>query len=172
VSRLTDFYRCETTDIEGRRIEEIWGWSDDELEVVHDFAQWLFPLPEPSVYNPDAPLLTDDDIATFRHDPVLQANVRKSLDRILTFLGLAMTGSRVVEGPNFAERARDVWQEPNHNWLRVTRILRSLMLLGLENDALALFEWLDATYGSRRFPITAETFRYWAGVVKSHASEL
>jgi hypothetical protein len=162
VSRLTDFYRCETTDIEGRRIEEIWGWSDDELEVVHDFAQWLFPLPEPSMYNPDAPRLSREDIAIFREDPTLQANVRKSLKRILTFLGLVMTGSQVVEGPNFSERAAVVWHAPNHNWLRVTRILRSLMLLGLEKEAGALYRWLDATYASRRFPITAETFAYWA----------
>jgi hypothetical protein len=87
------------------------------------------------------------------------------------FLGLTLTGAgQVVEGPNFTSRAADVWAAPNHNWLRVTRILRSLTLLGLENEARALFKWLDETYGSRRFPITAETFRYWAGAIK-HGSD-
>jgi hypothetical protein len=72
----------------------------------------------------------------------------------------------VAEGPNFTARVPDVWAAPNHNWLRVTRILRSLRLLGLEGEARALYEWLKTLYGSRRFPITADTFRYWTEAVQ------
>jgi hypothetical protein len=36
VSHLTDFYSGAAPDTEGRRIHEIWAWSDDELEIVHD----------------------------------------------------------------------------------------------------------------------------------------
>ena len=161
MSRLLSFYRG--TDAEGRRLEEIWSWDDGELEAVHDFIQWLFPLPEPSRFNPDAPLLTETDIAAFRGDEQLRANLRRSFERILTFLGLALSeDGKVVEGPNFARRARDLWAYPNHNWLRVTRILRSLRLLGLEDEAQALYERLAEFHRGRRFPITADTFRYWA----------
>src|SRR5260370_19373303 len=66
MSRLVDFYRGEATDREGRFLRDLWAWGDDDLEAVHDFIQWLFPLPEPSRYNPDAPLLTDENIAPFR----------------------------------------------------------------------------------------------------------
>jgi hypothetical protein len=166
MSQLTDFYRGTAPDTEGRRIQEIWAWSDDDLEVVHDHIQWLFPLPEPSQFNPDAPLLSDQDISTFRADETVQANLRKSFERILAFVGLTRTGSgEVIEGPNFSTRKADVWAAPNHNWLRVTRILRSLTLLGLESEAQALYRWLDATYNSRRFPITAETFQFWTAAV-------
>src|SRR5262245_5587601 len=65
VSRLLDFYRGEGTDAEGRRLDDILAWRDGRLEAVHDFIQWLFPLPEPSRFNPDAPLLTPHDIAAF-----------------------------------------------------------------------------------------------------------
>jgi hypothetical protein len=167
MSRLTDFYSGRAPDTEGRWIQDIWDWSDDDLEVVHDYIQWLFPLKEPSQFNADAPLLTDDDIAEFQRDLVLRGNLYTSFNRILAFLGLQMTVIKVTEAPNFWKREKDVWSYPNHNWLRVTRILRSLSLLGFADQALALFRWLDATYSSRRYPITAETFAYWADAVGS-----
>jgi hypothetical protein len=166
VSQLIDFYRGEGTDAEGRRLDDILSWSNGRLEAVHDFIQWLFPLPEPSRFNPDAPLLTPDDIAAFRQDPALRNNLRRSFERILQFLGLQEQGGEVVEGPNLVRRAQGVWDHPNHNWLRVTRILRSLHLLGLEAEAEALYRRLEEFHASRRFPIGDDTFRFWTGAVR------
>ncbi|MBY0524665.1 MAG: hypothetical protein K2R98_14775 [Gemmataceae bacterium] len=162
MSRLVEFYRGHATDTEARLLAEMWGWKDNQLELTHDFIQWMFPLPEPSSFNPDAPLLTEEDIAAFKSDPLLQANVRTSFQRILTFLGLsARSGGRVMEGVNFAERSLRVWMVPNHNWHRVTRIVKSIRLLGLEGEALGLYAWLKAVYKKGRFPIPADTFQYW-----------
>ncbi|HEV3255237.1 MAG TPA: opioid growth factor receptor-related protein [Gemmataceae bacterium] len=167
MSRLVEFYRSEATDAEGRFLKDVWAWEDGELEAVHDFIQWLFPLPEPSRFNPDAPLLTEEDVAAFRSDPLLQANLRQSFVRMLAFLGLSVAeDGGVVEGPHFTRRAVAVWSFPNHNWLRITRIMRSLRLLGLEAEARALYDRLDTLFGSRRFPIPADTFRYWTEAVR------
>jgi hypothetical protein len=166
MSRLVEFYRGAATDTEGRRLEEVWGWDDDSLEAVHDFIQWLFPLPEPSNFNPDAPLLTAADVAAFRADALLRSRLRRSFERFLSFLGLTIDeGGRVAEGPNFVARVRDAWAYPNHNWLRVSRVLRSLTLLGLEAEARALYDWLSAAYQGRRFPIPTDTFGYWSAAV-------
>ena len=166
MSRLVDFYRGLETNTEGRFLNDILAWPDDDLEAVHDFIQWLFPLPEPSQYNPDAPLLTNEDIAGFKSDPVLQANLMRSFERILAFLGLSLSANgRVVDGQNFTARVPDAWAIPNHNWLRITRILRSLMLLGMSAQAQALYERLEAIYTSKKFPIAANSFRYWTGAV-------
>jgi hypothetical protein len=73
----------------------------------------------------------------------------------------------IGECPNFKARAADVWTMPNHNWLRITRILRSLTLLGLEREAQALYACLSDFYRTRRFPIPASTFRYWTGAVRT-----
>jgi len=167
MSRLVDFYRGDATDIEGRWLSEILAWDDEEFELVHDFIQWLFPLEEPSRFNPDAPLLTATDRAELQCDPVIRENLLKSYSRILTFLGLSRNDAGGIdEGPNFSRRADDVWQSPNHNWLRITRILRSLYLVGLEAEARQLYARLDAIYTSRRFPITAETFGYWTEAIR------
>lgn len=167
MSQLVDFYRGQALDTEGRRLEDIWDWSDREFEFVHDFIQWLFPLPEPSQFNPDAPLLTRNDIAAFQSDEQLRLNLRKSFERILTFLGLRQDADgAILEGENFAARTADVWDYPNHNWLRITRILRSLTLLGLEPQAQALYRRLETFYRSRRLPIPEDTFRYWSRAVQ------
>jgi hypothetical protein len=82
-------------------------------------------------------------------------------------LGLQQTGDgEIVEAPNFPRRALDVWDYQNHNWLRITRILRSLHLLGLEAEAQALYRRLEDFHGRRRFPIDHNTFRYWTDAVR------
>ncbi len=49
------FYRGEAADARGRWWRDILAKSDEWLEATHDYIQWLFPLPERSAFNPDAP---------------------------------------------------------------------------------------------------------------------
>lgn len=167
MSQLLDFYRGAGVDARGRRLEQIWAWSDADLEAVHDFIQWLFPLPERSAYNPNAPLLSDEEIAAFAADESLRGRLLRSYERFLAFAGLLRRpDGSVADGPNLARREPDVWQGFNHNWLRITRVLRSLTLLGLADEAGAFFAWLRAAYEGRRYPIEASTFRYWSEAVR------
>jgi hypothetical protein len=167
MSQLLDFYRGQKADSEGRFLSKIWRWKDNELEFTHDFIQWMFPLPEPSRFNADGPILTEEDIAAFQGDPLLRANLRKSFGRFLKFLGLsATTDGPIMEGANFADRSLQVWMYPNHNWLRITRIIRSLRLLGLQTESLAFFTWLEAINKKRKFLIPADTFQYWTEAAK------
>jgi hypothetical protein len=70
-------------------------------------------LPEPSRFNPDAPLLTEEGITAFRSDDLLQANLLKSLQRMLAFLGLSLArNGQVLEASNFSARAPEVWCSP------------------------------------------------------------
>jgi hypothetical protein len=167
MSQLVEFYRGAARDSEGRLLKEMWDWSDDQLETRHDYIQWMFPLAEPSQFNRFAPLLTEEDIAAFREDAHLQAQLQKSFERILAFLGLSQgEDGKVVEGPNFAGRMPEVWSVMNHNWLRITRIISSLRILGREAKARALYDCLEAFYRSVRFPIPADTFQYWTEAVQ------
>jgi hypothetical protein len=161
MSGITEFYRGTASDAEGRTLEAIWAFSDRDLESIHDFIQWLFPLREPSGFNPNAPLLTDADIAAFRSDAALRSNLLRSLEVFLAFLGLTLVNGRVVEGADF-ERKKDVFRFPNHNWLRITRVLASTRILGIEDASQAFFEFLREYLASGRSGITAETFQYWS----------
>jgi hypothetical protein len=141
MSPLIAFYSGAGRDAAGRTIDQIWSWDHRRLEMVHDFIQWLFPLPEPSRFNPDAPLLTSADIQAFRENADLQARVLRSLDLMLDFLGLARDNAVILRGSDFA---RAHWLAPlNHNHLRLTRILLFLKYAGLRAQAEGLLSCLE-----------------------------
>ena len=158
------FYAGQRPDHRGRLLSEIQSWDFDQLEDVHDFIQWLFPLPEPSPVNPAAPTLDRATIEEFRRRPDLQAALLASFRTMLAFYGFELgseTPPQIRRAPNFAERSAN-WLSPNnHNHLRITRILRALRLLGLEAHAQAFFEALDAVYKEMPSRITATTYDFW-----------
>ena len=51
-SQLVNFYLGDAPDNQGRMIDEILSWKDEQLEDVHDYIQWLFPLKERSAFTP------------------------------------------------------------------------------------------------------------------------
>jgi hypothetical protein len=160
MSRLLEFYQGRGLDSEGRTLAQLWDFSDEEMEDYHDFIQWMFPLCEPSQFNPNAPLLTDEDITSFGADPALKAHLLRSLDRFLDFIGLARREGRIEPGLAFRQK-REVWTIPNHNWLRITRVLHSLRILGLQEDAQRFFACLEALNSRGEARISPSTLSYW-----------
>ena len=154
MSKLTEFYDETGEDDEGRKIHEIWMQNDAYFEFCHDYIQWLFPLQEPSNFNPDAPLLTDEDIQVFRANPDLRNNVRNSLVRFLDFLGIK----------NDTTYNKLMFEFPNHNWFRITRVLKSLRLLGLESEAIAFYKFLKKIHEEDGL-VTDNSFSYWKEAV-------
>ena len=162
---LLAFYRGDGRDIEGRTHAEILAWSDARFEAVHDYIQWLFPLPEPSGANPLAPLLTPGVAEAFRESEEMRSRLRAAYTRMLSFYGLVFRSHGEVVPAAFYPQRAQTWLTPwNHNHLRLTRILRSLRLLGLEQESAALFGALEQIYEAEppdHWRISAETFRYW-----------
>jgi hypothetical protein len=162
--RLTRFFAGGADD-DGRTFDEILGWDDARLEMVHDYIQWIFPLPERSGANPWAPVLDAGTIAAIRNGAEMQGRLRAAFERMLVFYGFALEGDAVVQGPRFAIASRNWLHAANHNHLRLTRMLRSLRVLGLEREAAGFWEALRALYerenGSGRRTITPETFAFW-----------
>ena len=151
---LVSFYLNNAPDSEGRTLAEIWAMSDDELMDAHDIVQWLFPLTEPSQFNPSAPVLTEKQIENFHEDERLRDNLLKSFRRFMQVFGL-----RYKNGEVFQLETRDIWMSLNHNWLRFTRILKSLTILGLPDEALAFFHFLEKKIGN------VPSMAYWRAAV-------
>lgn len=170
-SSLLSFYRGAAPDDRGRMIAEIIAWPDQDLEWHHDFIQWLFPLRERSGANPGAPTLTPSDIAAFRAEPALRAQLRAAFERMLWFYGFTLDtvggAPRVRKDPDWEQRHQNWLQPYNHNFLRISRILQCLMLLGLPAEARALFAALEELYGSEEGrPIGETTWGYWRRAVQ------
>src|SRR5262245_49456099 len=129
-------YYSGQPDSTGRRLDELLAWTDDHLEAVHDYIQWMFPTRQPSGVNPFAPLVTDATARAFAADASLRTRVRASLERMLAFYGLRRNADRVeIDPARFASRAANWLHAGNHNHLRLTRIIDSLAELGLREDA-------------------------------------
>ena len=115
------------------------------MEAEHDYIQWLFPLREITLHNPNAPIVNDSGIEAFTNDPLLRRNLLQSLSLMLRFYGLVMNDA---EGRNIviilADKSRNsVWlRKYNHNYQRLARILKCLMIFGFEEYAGALYECL------------------------------
>ncbi len=154
MNRLISFYLNEQPDREGRTIEQIWAMTDDELMETHDVIQWLFPLAEASKFHPTSPVLTDKQIAAFHGDARLRENLLTSFCRFMKVFGLAY-----IDGDVRQMSHRDIWLSLNHNWLRFTRILKSLTILGLNDEAMALFKFLETKIGN------VPSMSYWRNAV-------
>ncbi len=172
-SRILEFYSGAEPDYAGRYLREIQRWPDEPLEGVHDYIQWLFPLPERSGFNVTAPILTPESIEEFRMRPELLENLRVSFVRMLHFYGFeARFDERisVARAADFAVKAAGWLSWSNHNHLRITRILRCLSVLGLDAEAAAFFDCLSEIYQEEQKKaepaISEETMCYWAKAVR------
>jgi hypothetical protein len=157
---LVEFYASRSPDFRGRMIDDVWRMSFEELEYTHDYIQWLFPLRERSAVQPDVPVLDSAAISVFA-SPDMRARVVRSAEVMAAFYGFVMTNGKLELAPNAKER-QAVWlTRGNHNFLRLTRIMKSLATLSLPDLSTA---WLDAlahVYETNANVIGAETWRYW-----------
>jgi hypothetical protein len=157
MSKLTEFYDESGVDCDGRKIADIWKEDDEYFEYCHNYVQWLFPIPEPSNFNPDAPLLTEDDIKIFKANPTIQLNLRASFHRYLAFFGLVAMNGEVIATEAFEPI---LFKFANHNWFRITRVLKSLRLLGCEKEATAFYSYLKKIHEEKGW-VSDNSFSYW-----------
>jgi hypothetical protein len=177
-----DFYMGRTrNEPNGPTMKEILEeWSDGRLEDEHQYIQWLFPLRTFSHYNPSAPLLNDELVGAL-NTLDLHCRMGRSFNRMMRFYGLTYNlksqkrdpgkGSSLPElmrAPNYAER-RKIWLTPgNHNFLRITRMLKCLTEVGLKKlNADPFLEILTDIYKKEGKGIISEkTFKFWQNAVR------
>ena len=166
MNRLLAFYSAEHPDDRGRLLEDILGQDDRWLETTHDYIQWLFPLRERSGANASAPVLDEDVIRAFREDALLRRRLLDSWLRMLSFYGLTVRQGRIVKADHWADRKHDWFTQPTHNDLRITRILKSLSLLGLHEEAARFLACLETLRRSEAdCGVCDEAIAYWREAV-------
>lgn len=164
--KLVQFYRGEIPTNDGDFLDDIiFHWKYEQLEGCHSYVQWMFPMKEGSMFHPEVPRLTDEEIAIFKADPYLQSSIDVAFFKMMDFYGFKI--SRTEVSPL-------AWQEPgrhknpkwwldhfNHNFLRITRILKSTRYLGKEPLAAMLWNVLQSLKEEHLAVISENTFEYW-----------
>ena len=127
--RIIGFLDGSLPDYKGRHHKDILAFSDEELESCHDQIQWMFPLHEGSKFAETCPILTKEVVGLFG-SAVLE-NIMLAVNRMVDFYGL---GEEPV-----TDKHKEWCVNGNHNLLRITRMIRCLRLVGLDEEALSLY---------------------------------
>jgi hypothetical protein len=144
-SAIVAFLEGAGPDHRGRPIDAVLVFDNPALETVHDYIQWLFPLPEPSAFNPHAPVLSASDIEEIKISGRAQANLRMASERMKRF---------------YSEN-RQWLRAHDHNHLRITRIIRSLCLLAGRSEAQSFYGTIEQLETEAGNPVASEARRYW-----------
>ncbi|CAG5983894.1 unnamed protein product [Menidia menidia] len=111
-----------------------WYGNYEDLEHVHTFIQWLFPLQEPGM-NHEAKTLTPEEIQEFLRSDDAKQNLLKSYKLMLDFYGIEMSDEETGElqkATHWEQRFNNL-NSHTHNSLRITRILKCLGTLGFQH---------------------------------------
>ena len=133
-------------DYQHRTLKQIWAFSDAKIESTHDFIQWVFPTLEASKSVFDGLKMTPDELELVRQSNVATSSILQSSEWFMGFL----------------ERS-DTWKRSyDHNHLRVTRMLESLVLVGKGQKAKELFTMLtNDNLCTRKGWLEDTTLNYW-----------
>eukprot|EP01062_Namystynia_karyoxenos_P052099 TRINITY_DN4138_c1_g4_i1.p2 TRINITY_DN4138_c1_g4~~TRINITY_DN4138_c1_g4_i1.p2 ORF type:complete len:182 (+),score=53.95 TRINITY_DN4138_c1_g4_i1:407-952(+) len=117
----------------------------DWLERTHHYIQFMFPKKDGGVAGAHAPLLTDEDIAVLVGDQSCTRRLLQAYELIIDFWGFERDGDAGLRRkPDSEERFENITAH-DHNYLRITRVVRSLTLLRQRPLAVQLVEaFLDA----------------------------
>jgi len=157
MSRAVRFYQDKKSG-SSFTYSQVMAMSEHEWEAHHNFIQWLFPNNEKSMVVPDAPLTTKSTVLMFNKDKDLQSKLKKAFKRFLNHVGLTYSkGSVTISDPGLVFLRI---QRRDHNRLRLTRVLRSMRLLGLPKLAIELYRFLLTLDG-----IDQITLDFWEDAV-------
>ena len=107
-------------DFKGRTIEDIWSFSDIQIEKNHDFIQLIFPLNKRSQNVFHGYYLDNEELINdLKENKQIRENIMKSSSWFLSFL-----------------KRNHHWKSRyDHNQLRITRVIECLRLLVGDDEA-------------------------------------
>lgn len=107
-------------DFKERTLQDIWSYSDKEIERRHDFIQVIFPLNKPSqAVSHGYYLDTQDLVNQIKTNKEAVTNISRSSQWFFSFLERNM-----------------YWNtRHDHNQLRITRVIECLRLLVSDEEA-------------------------------------
>ena len=115
-----DFLTLRGKDFKGRSLQDIWSFSDSEIERRHDFIQVVFPLNKPSQAVFHGYYLDNQDLVIqIKSNKEVATNILKSSSWFFAFLERNMYWNTKLD----------------HNQLRITRVIECLRLLVSDEEA-------------------------------------
>lgn len=178
--QILQLFRHEKKTPAGDSLDDLRKQSNKVLEDRHDYIQFMFPSIETSQFNRTAPVVTEGVAAAFRQDENMSHELLLNLRRICIFWDFSIKEEHdkilfSLKPEFFSKRAKEVIFRNSskfHNFLRVTRVIKSLYTLGLEPYAYALKKFvINDLKDTIKVPLT--TVKFWEDSIPNptHFSE-
>ncbi|XP_052217811.1 opioid growth factor receptor-like protein 1 isoform X2 [Dreissena polymorpha] len=161
----------------GKTIKEILQWRGDyrKLESNHGYIQWLFPILEGGGVNRFAQPLQEHEALAIKSNEAMRMRVQQAYQMMLDFYGMELArddGSIRRCKANWKDRYAHL-NRSRHNYLRITRIIKSLGLLGYEHFQLPwvkfLIEEAFSDYGE--LPGVRSSVLYWVYAINDETEQ-
>lgn len=147
-TNLLQFYLGLASDNEGRMLKDILTWQDPkQWESSHSFIQWVFPLQEPSKFNPNAPLLDEETLELFKASETCMKNASLAYVFAQRFLWQQFGVGWLNKG--------------DHNHLRITRIIKFLHLVGYPIAAKTVYHTVVKIARGKPEAVSPVTLQFW-----------
>jgi hypothetical protein len=104
---------------------EVIGFDVIQLELRHDYVQFLLPTKTPSQYNRNVDVLTDDIINLMKSNKCIMSRLDLAVTTMITFWGSTL---EIINVDN------------NHNHLRISRCIECIGLFDLTDRRLELLD--------------------------------
>eukprot|EP00667_Euglena_gracilis_P019981 EG_transcript_21510 len=153
------------------QIHKKWKGDYYQLEMAHDFIQWLFPIRESSMFNYDSQELQLHEAKAIAETPACLERVRRSYEMMLDFYGMQLVNSETgeVRRSDGYRPQYDNLDASGHNLLRITRILKCLGEVGLERYKKPfVLHVLKEIYENDELTSTeGSCLDYWVGLLRN-----
>ncbi|KZV82902.1 hypothetical protein EXIGLDRAFT_684399 [Exidia glandulosa HHB12029] len=170
----TNKRRCQPNNLTIDELHSDWDGDYETLEFEHGYIQWLFPIPEFGMNSRSQPLQKHEESA-IRASPDAMKRVVRSYRLMLDFYGMQLVDERtgrLERTKDYAPRYRNLVRS-SHNYLRISRILKHLSIMGLEHLGLGLvLHFLSEQSEHRALDtegIHSSMDRWWANCVRNDA---
>lgn len=149
-------------------------WPADfyELENNHKYIQWLFPNRDPGL-NSYAFTIHPEEPKIFNSRPHLRMKLKRAFEMMLQFFGMRLTSDDKFElTENSAERLLFLNTKNNHNFNRITRILKCLLEFGHNKLMLPWLKFLaKLIYEDKTLNEAEDSFqKFWMPVLDAEDS--
>jgi hypothetical protein len=127
-------------------ITDILKWPtthDGEMENNHRYIQWIFPTKTSSKSNPRAPILDEEIASVLVEINLFRKNYALCFFKFMRFLNIELNS---IDDFDFTIRIDPVMffrHAKKHNFLRLSRVLESLLCFGYRKLATDLYSALD-----------------------------
>ena len=153
-------------------IKDIWNFTDRELERIHNYIQWIFPTDDPRNEQNGKPYVNAEEILKFNEDSVEGIALRNRL--LISYVwmmkvygfDLNLSTKKLTRSDDYYAKTKNWLNNGNHNYLRLTRIISCLKLLGLNDYALELFEMLKSVFEDNSGKIGNTTMNFWKQAIE------